>query len=54
MQKKGGGEGGGLLMADCSLQVKNDLLMFIFLHFYIQIQCPPGGPLRMMGKCLLH
>lgn len=41
-------------MADFCLQVKNDLLMFILLNFYIQIRFLSGGPLRMMGKCHLH
>jgi len=41
-------------MADHSLQVEKVLLMFILLHFHIQIQCLSGGPTRMTGKCHLH
>lgn len=42
-----------MFIANCSLQDENDLLMFIRLHFYIQIQCVSGGLSKNDGKISL-
>lgn len=45
---------GGLFAADCILEIENYLLEFMFLYFYIHMQCVSDGLMRIMGKCLLY